>query len=486
MEVEEVAELDQPLEGLLISYAGKDAIKEAWETDVVRGGTVDHAKRFIQRFREQHRLHHESIDEVVNLLEASGVPRNQLARDIMNNLVNIFKQKIRNLNQTQLATLLDSCYSFLTVPELSPIAIATLEHLKYVEPSVWSQIVNNGLEESPYVDLPVALKHRIWAQEPTAFDHEIEVVLSRVVEVTPPSFPELQNNTLPETRKENNPVLKDFLSLTHGLNEDLLSSAAERLYQKACREQNPMQRLALANVFHDFMIQTPSRSTQTPLAAVRKFAKALGSSISTRISPNDLRLIYDSVTHMESRSYVALLLSSTISRDFLSDQLIMHLLDCRGPVRGGDDDTLLQEAGKHLRSQTSLMHLTCLMLYNIKGSGVLAESDIVLPEEIDAPFQMFYPIMIGEMHADFSLKQDDYFKAHSVMPSPRLMHMVSQGRLERRVISTYCMILASQQDIVGLFRFRLLLDAVVATCDPRDEARENLIANTLIQNMGAM
>lgn len=487
MDVEQAGQDEGLIDGLLISYAGKDAIKEAWERYVVTGGTVEHAKEFIRSFREKHRLQHESIDEVVNLLEAAGVPRSQLARDIMNNLVHLFKQKIRNLSQTQLQLLLDSCYSYLTVQELSHIAIATLEHLKYVEPSVWSQIVNNGLEESPYTDLPLALKHRIWVQETSAFDYEIEVILSRVLEVPMPTYSELESNPLPEKRKEKNSVLMDFLSLTHGLTDELLATAAERLYHKACAEQNPARRIALANIFHDFMIQTSSRSTATPLAVVRKLARILSASTSSpRISTSDLQLIYESVTRIESRSYVAFLLSSSISRDFIADQLVVHLFDCRGPIGDGDDEKLILEAKRHLRNQSSVIQLTCLMMYNVKGTSVLSDGDIVLPEEVDAPFQQFYPIVIGEMHTDASVKQNGFYASNSLLPSTKLMQMVTQGKLERRVISTYCLFLASHQDHVGLFRFRLLLDAIIATCDPKDEAREHVIANALLRRLTEM
>lgn len=470
---------DDGLDGPIISFAGKDAIKDAWERIMETSPTEENAIKFVRRFRERHRLHHKDIDEVVNLLEAAGISRNQLAKEIMANMVNIIRQKIVGLTQPQLSKLLDRSYTYLTVPELAPIAISTLEHLKFVKPTVWTQIVQNGLEESPYTDLPLSIKHRIWVQETEAFDHEIDVVLSAVVEPPPPTMAELEKNATIEVRKSRSTVLADLLRLVQGLSDDLLLQTAEKLYSKARDETTPLRRIAIANLFHDFATHAPIRSPNHTLVDARKCAKFLSTPSNSALSADDIRFVYDAIVTATSRSYVTLLACSSISRDVLVDQLVNRLINFIGPApldANGEPTPQIQE---QLKADVRLIHLTCLLLYNIKSSSVLGGADVVLPEEVDVPFEAFYPVMFSEIQNDAAWRKDGYFLSNAKMPNPNLMQMATQGRLERRVIATYCLNQHMQSDIVGLSRFRLLLDSIVATCDTKEEAREFLIAQVL-------
>lgn len=489
-------------DGLLIGFGGKDVIKDSWENMVLRedeGNRDDNlanSKKFFADFRAQHGLNFKCIDEVLTFLQSSGISRHQFGRVLMNNLINIMKQRIRNMNQPQLAELLDSSYSYLTVQELAPIAVSAMEHLKQVEPSILSEIVNNGLENSPYIDLPTQLKHKIWAQETHAFKHELELILVRVTDIKPQSFADLQIRASPEMRKKENSVLTDFLSLCAGLDDSLLAIAAEQLYEKACSDTSPLRRIALANLFHDFMLMIPNRSTCNPLAVIRKFARVLSGIPPTGTSSNavapqfgsshsamasDLKSIYDHVTRAETRAYVALLLSSSITRDYLAEQFIVQLMHCRGDIKNGENEKLLMQAQHHLRSQPVLVHLVSLMLYNIKGINVLVERDIVLPEEVEQLFHQFLPLMIGEMYIDVTGKQQDYSKSMDPPVNPQLIVLATQGRFQRRVIASYCIFLTVHNDIAGLYRQRLALDAILATVDPKEESRENTIASTLFK-----
>lgn len=482
---------DSPLDGILISYSGKDAIKEAWERRVTANNSIENAKTLFDLFRSKHQLQLETIEEVLVFLEAAGITRNQFARVLLSNLIHLTKQRIRTMSQTQLTALLDKCYTYLTVPELAPIAISTLEHLKYVRPTIWTQIVANGVQEAPYVDLPLALKHRIWAQESTAFDHEIDLILERVLDAQSPTWLELETISSPEQRKEWKPVLKDFLSLVQGLTDELLAAAAEKLYEKTCMEGRQLRRVSLADLFHDFLILAPNRSTQPPLADIRKYAKVLSFSStipSARVSESDVERIYVNVTLItcESRPYFAYLLSSSISRDFLADQLILQLWHCRGDVGNGEDEQLLKMARQHLRGQKIVVQLIYLLLYNIKGMRLLINRDMVLPEEVDRLFDLFLPLLIGEMYSDLTARQCDYSKNLNPVSNPKLIPLITQGKFERRVIASYCLFLARNQDFSGLFRQRLLLDAIISTCDPREESREFVIAKTLFQKLNDM
>lgn len=473
------ADYDDGLDGPIISFAGKDAIKDAWEKAMEADPSEKNAVKFVHRFRARHRLHHSHIDEVVNFLEAAGIGRNQLSKEIMSNMVNIIKQKIPALTQPQLATLLDSSYTYLTVPELAPIAITALEHLKVVKPTVWAQIVANGLEESPYTDLPLAIKHRIWVQESEAFDHEIDVILSSVGDSIPPTIAELEKNVTIEARKAKGGVLANLLRLVQGLSDDLIGQTAEKLYNKTCSEQSPSRRTALANLFHDFAIHAPSRSHSSILFEVKKCARFLSIASSSILSPEDVRMIYNAVLNSPVRPYVALLLCSSISRDVLADQLVGRLSSLRSPSVVNQLGESTPEATQQLKSDTRLGHLTCLMLYNIKAANVLTSGEIILPEDVEGPFEEFFPTMLAEMERDAAWKKDDYFLFNCKMPTPKLLQMATQGKFERRVIATYCLSLLAHGDFINLSRFRLVIDSIIATCDPKEESREFILAQAL-------
>lgn len=478
-ETYEVPDVSKPL----ISYAGKDVLKEAWERQMLKSPTLDNALDFIRSFRGKHRLQHEGIDQVINILEVAGISRNALATEILGNLITLFIQRIPRLSQVQLSALLGDTFSYLTVPELAPIPIATLEHLKVVKPTVWSQIVQNGLTEPPYVDLPLSIKQRIWMQEPIALDHEIDKVIAKMEEAPPLLFSELCSNPTIDARKSKNPVLLELLRLVQNLGDDLVDRAIEILYARALEQASSPQLTMYTNLFHDFIIHSQSRSRHSVAATLRRCARILSvSPHQAKISEADVRFVFDSIhNRVDGRLYVLMLLCSSYSRDFLADQHLVRLYGHRGEV-DVSNDSIRNDVIKHLKSDITLVQLTSLVLHSLKSEQVI-QGSLVLEAEVDNAFQQFFPLLINEMAFDANLKQDGYFCSDSKCPDKSLKGLIVQDKLERRVISTYCLHLFTNKDIVGLSRFRLLLDAVVATCDPKDELRERVLANSLVLAM---
>lgn len=488
MEVEEAVMGENNYDDLdlskpLISYAGKDVLKEAWERRMLKSPSLKNALDFISEFQEKHRLHYEEIDEAVNLLEVAGISQTLLATEILNNLTTLFKQRIPRLSQAQLSAILEDSFSFLTVSELASVPIATLERLKVVKPTVWSQIVQNGLSEAPYVDLPLSIRQRIWMQEPAALDHEIEKVIAKMEEAPPLMFNELCSNSGIESRKAKNPILLELLRLIQNLGDDLVDRAIQILYTRALDQAGSPQLLQYTNLFHDFVIHSQCRSKHSIIATLRRCARILSVSPNqATVSEADVRFVFETIhNRIDGRSYVLLLLCSSYSRDFLADQHLVRLYGHRGEV-DISNESIRNDVVKHLTSDITLVQLTSLVLHSLKREQVI-QGILVLQEEVNKAFEQFFPLLINEMALDANLKQDGYFCDIAKLPDTALKALIVQNKFERRVISTYCLHLFTNKDIVGLSRFRLLLDAVVAASDPKEEIREVVLADSLILAM---
>lgn len=472
--------LDEPdLSVPLISFAGKDALKAGWEKRMLQSSSLDNALQFIREFQENHCLRHEDIDVAINLVEAAGIPRNLLATDILNNYISLFKQRIPRLSQAQIRTLVDDSFSYLTVPELSAIPIAALDHLDVVPRTIWSQIVQNGLADAPYTVLPLSIKQRIWASEPVAFDHEVDLVLSKIDEPLTVTFRDLCCNPSIEARKSENPILQDLLRLVQSIPEGLVDRAIHLLYTRALDQASSPLRLTFTNLFHDFVIHFQARSENPIIGVLRRCARILSVSPSQpKISDADVRYVFDA-THNRTgdRSYILMILGSSYSRDFLADQHLVRLYGHRGEVNVSNG-SLRNDAVNHLTSDVTLVQLTSLVLHSIRREN-FNQGDLVVEEDVHEAFQLFFPLLINEMDIDAKCKQEDYFSHKIGLPDDRLRPLIVQGKLERRVILTYCLHLFSNNDVLALVRFRLLIDAVAASYDPREEIREVVLANSL-------
>lgn len=465
----------------LIGFSGKDQLKEGFDQVLPDKQKVFD---FIGQFRGAHGVGGPDVDPAVSLLRVSGMSSKIIAKETMAALIEIMKRQIARLEQEQLDAVLDKCYSYLTVPELAPVGIAVLERLHYVDPDIWAQIVGNGLDVSPYTDLPISIKRRIWASEPTAFDHEATDLVKRVSE---PEAATSLENFIPtgerQRQRSENAMVKELLRLVHGSEDELVPRAIEKIVDAATEEQSSAKRIAIANLFHDFVIMLNVRNTQSDnLLALRKMAKFLDGGTDVSADQDQLQHIRDAISNPASRGPVALLVSSAYSRDYIADQLVGTLQSRRGPVGTGEDPNIIADATAHLHADPWIADLTYLCLCNMKSGPLLSEGVMPSDEEVDTPFQLFYPLLIGEMEADTVKFEDDYFTSNANLPNKRIDELVKKGWLERRVVTSYCLSLRVHGNIVGLSRFRLILDSCYSGGDSTAETRECQLAFFLLSN----
>lgn len=462
----------------LISFSGKDALKAALDARI---DNREELLQFIQEFRELRTVKVESAKPVMDLLEMGGFTGNRRSRAILYAMRDAMKRQIVNLDQEQLETLLNRCYTYLTIRELASIPIATLERMTYVDPGIWNQIVDHGLNDSPYVDLPISLKRRIWVSESSAFDHEIYNIIKRVPERGGENMSFLVDKKKRKLSQQENPVLHDLLRVTQGLSEELIAQAVDKMVEAAGEASSP-KRIAIANLFHDFMVRMVPRAG-SHMESLHEMAVFLDSADPLDAEPKRFSRLRNAFSVGSSCGRIALLVASTYSRDFLADQLILYLLNRRGEVPSFTDEVSLAAAGNHVRDDPGIPNLTFLCMANMKADVLITRSGSLNNSEVDQPFEVFYPMMINEMFMDVTQSTDDYFTQNATLPNDGLEEMVRRGRLERRVLTSYCLQLFSQEILVGLARFRLLLDTALSSCDSTEETREMALATALIERI---
>lgn len=472
--------MEKALDGqdLLVGVSGQDALRDAFST--IFSSAEESAEEqffdFINKFRQVRGLHYESIDPVIDLLEAGGISRNRAAKEIMNNMVNLMRQKINTLSQTHLTKLLEASYTYLTVPELAPVPIAAVENLREVRSSLWTEIVANGLEGPPYVDLPLSIKRRIWVQETHAFEHELDLLISKVEQEPPPLIENLIRRKPFDVRKRESKVLKDLLQMVLHVGENLILMVAEKLYDKANMEQSPAKRTAIANLFHDFIQAVPVRCSISSLTQAKKIVKALDKPASGHPDQDALRELHGCLSLTTSYPLMVLLVASSYTRDFIADHLVTRLSQLVLKMKGHDDQDPLQKASRLIQNDMVLQNLTYICIFSMRVGAVLNGTDVVQEAEIEPAFTTFYPVLMSEMYHDYSRNLDDYYNEDVSLPSEKLSEMPQQGRLERRVITTYCMQLMQKKNVIGVSRFHLILDHVLKLCDPDEEQRETALA----------
>lgn len=465
-------------EKFLIGFAGKDAIKESFDK---RMQDREQMRTFCREFRSLRSMRIEGAGPVMKLLEMGGLSHNRVARETVSVMIDTMKRQIATLEQETLEALLDKCYSYLTVPQLAPIAVATLERLTHVDPDIWRQIVDNGVEDSPYIDLPLSIKKRIWICESSAFDHEIEQLIARVPEAPPSmTLEEFANRQDRSRQRAENASLTELMRMLQGMGEEPIAQVVEKMVQCAALEGVARKRDAIANLFHDFLIRLSTR-TSSSLGVLRKMARFLDSDppAEGNLDGQMLKEIREALSVSSSCGPVALLVASAYSRDFLSHQLVLYLLSRRGPIEDFQDPGVVAAAAAHVKADPWIPDLTYVNLCNIKAA-VLLQGESLSEAEVEQPFNTLYPLLINEMHYDVAWLQDQFFNQNTHLPNDALIEVVQKGRLERRVMTTYCLQLCLLPNDVGLARFRLVLDNALRACDSNEEPREAALAYNLI------
>lgn len=486
MEVEQVDDHPDDDKQLLIGFDGREAIKNNWNSF----SSVQECLDFVKRFRLQHQLHHPSIDPVINMFVAAGVSRNELAREILNNYVNIMKQKISLLDQTQLKELLDCSFRYMTVPEMASVPIAVLENLTHVDQSVWDDIVRNGIECAPYTELPISLKHRIWLYDKGTYLYELETLLGNVEPASAPSMASIISPPSADRKKVRNDVLKDLLKLATVAGQLQLEQVAEAVLAQVRNSSTQAQRVAVANLFHEFVVTINDRSardasegSEVAWSQVVKCGRILGNvgGHERQLSPSEADfLLLGASERCSGREYVHLLMCSTYSRDFMAEQLTIGLWHSRGYIGEGERPEFMESAEKHLRSDSISMKLATLLLHTLRAKQLVVEGAAVPMEEVESAFSGTFPLLLHEMHVDFTQREEQRHKSNPNQPNDKLRTSMTAGSIDRCVVTTYCVQCLRFRDPFAMSRYRMVLDQVASISDPVEEAREMAIANHCI------
>ncbi|KAI0566504.1 hypothetical protein FGB62_7g656 [Gracilaria domingensis] len=460
-----------------IGYAGKDAVKECFEN---RDYEIEKVIEFIMEFKNLRGL--QVGNTPLTLLKKGGFVPSRTLNEVLKIIIDRMKRDIATLSHEKLDCLLEKSFTYLTVPHLAEIPIATLERINVVDPHIWKQIVDNGLNDSPYTDLPLSIKKRIWSFEPKALDHEIDVLIDSLPEAANPE--NVEDSNLDRHRmRSTNAKLNELLRMLEGMGENEVMQVMEKMVERAAVEQVPSKLDTIANFYHDLVLRLPSAAVSGPnLMTVRKMAKFLDTKAGHDITLDThlLKEIREAMSAERPNGAVALLVGSTYSRDFLAEQLVYGLISRRGPIHDFADENILKSAASHLRADPHVEDLTFLNFCNMKTGTLLSGSGSVTEAEFEEPFQLFFQLMMDEIHVEITHYQDNFYSANIGLPNARLVEAVQKGRLPRRVLTSYCLQQFIHANYIALSRYRLLLEDVLRAADNTTEPREVWLAYQLI------
>ncbi|CAN8077030.1 unnamed protein product [Agarophyton chilense] len=462
-----------------IGYAGKDAVKECFEN---RDYEIEKVVDFIMEFKNLRGLQFETTP--LRLLKKGGFAPSRTLSDVLRIVIDRMKRDVASLPHDKLDCLLEKSFTYLTVPHLASVPIATLEHLNVVDPNIWKQIVDNGLNDSPYTDLPLSIKKRIWSFEPKALDHEIDALIDSLPEMgTPENVDDFASKLDRHRMRSTSAKLNELLRMLEGMGENEVMQVMEKMVERAAVEQVSAKLDTIGTFFHDLVLRLPTAAVSGPnLMTVRKIAKLLDTHASHEINLDThlLREIREVMSAERPNGAVTLLLGSTYSRDFLAEQVVYGLITRRGPINDFTDGNILKSAAAHLKADPYIEDLTFLNICNMKTGTLLSGSSSVTDAELEEPFQLFFQLMMDEIHLEITHFQDSYYSANEMLPNTRLVEAVQKGRLQRRVLTSYCLQQYIHGNLVALSRYRLLLEDVLRAADNVTEPREVTLAYQLI------
>lgn len=462
----------------LVGFGGRMALQSC--RGLIANGVMD-IQTFVRLFREKHVLKSETCEPMLALMDLGGLSRSRVERMIMAVLTEYFKRKIPELSQKQLQELLDKSYSFLTVPELKPIAISVLERLEDVEKTTWEEIANNGLEESPYVDMPITVKRRIWMALHKTFEHEVDKALKQVIDHSDPERVDDYMIHVDRVKaRQDNKVLAHFLYLL-GNNDELLVQLIDRLTDLAATEQNVAKRIGIANLFHDIMCSVKKRS-MVNVEKLRGMAHYLDVGRENQaMELGQLREVRDALSMNASCGPVTLLVSSVYTRDLVTEQLVNRLIESKKlPATEVDAATALQAFGGVLQRDQILDNLTYICLSNIRAQRILSKNNPLDTTETASYFKDFFPRLCNEIALDDAEFLDNYHTKNAGALDAVFLHAAKQSTFERRILTGYGLMLYARNNVIGLSKLRLVFDHCYSAANPTEETREVAIAQGLV------
>lgn len=464
--------------GRLIGYGGRSVMKESAEPLINdRADLFD----FIKEFKAKHSLNGDGRLPIVQLMQLGGMKRSAIAAEVMAKLMENLKKTIATLSQPQLTQLHEECFSFLTVPELSTIPMLVLDRLHRVDVSTWDSIVENGLDNSPYVDLPTSLKRRIWHAIPSSFEHEINVLISSIKPYVEPIMNPTEVKPRSVERMEN-ATLQKLKGLLGDDNDLLLVMFIDKLVDISAAEAAPGLRVAYANLLADLMCVL-GRIGMPNVEKLRLMARALDMEVSeapAALNGGQVAEIRSGLADPASCGPVALLVSSSYTRDLVMTQLVDILISAREnlPKKLVPAD-LVARAAK-LRGVPLLRDIVYIAVSCLRNRDILTENMPLTEAETGECFEKFFPFLCREAFIDDLQVRDLFFNGNARAPHEELLEAASNGPFERRVLVQYAVVLMTHGNVVPLAKMRLVLDVVIQRADVAEEAKEVYIANELI------
>lgn len=472
---------------LLIGYGGRLAVKESGQS-VLTGST--NILEYVSEFKKKHALPADKAQPALKLMSFCGVPQEMVHRQIISVLVTNLEKKILSMTQEELSHLLSKSYSYLTVPELRPIATSVLERMESVPPSIWREIVDCGLTESPYADLPHTLKRRIWTAIPSAFLFELDNLLDGLPAHREPTTLESALALKPPAALRAGDKLLQRLHELVSDTDDRLVHFIDHMVDLFASAASAVRRLSLANLLHDVLCVVGPRRLPN-IEKLRSMARLLdsGCAAGDERAPgvaSCVREMRESMSDQAACGPVLLLVSSTRAREAVVTQLVAALEGARKrlPERAEPKDFAATfERRKHeLLRDAFLRDLTYIVLCNVYAGALINASQPLGDERVEEYYGHFVPLMTHEMAVDKAQMMDGFEKEHANVPHPELFQGAQKDAFQRRVLVHYVLKLMMRKNMTGVSKYRLVLDKCVLHCDPVEEAKEAVIAHGIISH----
>jgi hypothetical protein len=434
---------------------------------------------FLAGFRDNHSLKRQGITPALSFLDMCGVSRFEVHNAVLSVLIDkllvLIKAAADAGDRDRVHALFAPTFRYLTVKELYPVALAVLENIDetVVGTDHWTAIIEAGLDNPPYIHLPLSLKRRIWSFHAPALEHEVDRVLRKVKEyVSSQNMHVIMASAREddECRAGIEDVLKQLTVLSNNCETDAMKIIVERIVDAARGPDAQRQlRIALENSPLAAACQAASvimkKSSEDPIHVIElQELRLLAGWLSGEIKDTDG--LGDDLFEV-----LAVLFHSQRARDMLANQFTLTLE--RAAKRGTPPST------ESLLKDPRLKDLATLTLSSIKAKQLLDDGQPLAETDVLALFESFVPLLGHEMSLDATWAKKQYDCCVD-LPNPGLNDAVRRGCFERRVMCTYVYLLQSCP--LPFYRFRLVLDNITEHSNNPGEEREFVLANQLIDS----
>lgn len=477
--------------------------------------SVTDVPAFMCEFRAKNRLISPEVDPALSLLEMGSVSRRQVHQSVIGALRDDLLARVKVAaakgDTALLKKLFERVYEYITNDELSPVVLAIMEagDETVVGKEYWDYLNEEALQHNYqhiYPSLTTKLKARMWSQYPEAFDAEIDALLSKVGDFIPPqSLDELFRVDYYDTNvgrnKQHVSKLVGIVKAAKKMNPvaKIISVFISRCEQPGVAENT---RVAIATLLLDFLTQPlfdlvagENKYLSPPI--YKDVAYAAKVILSNWLKNNGADVSLQEITTLalwtdgcpesngavdeERVTIMALLFHSYHARSVFANCLANKLstINTRPP-----------DYGEQAFENPFLPNLTKLFLTSIEAKTIIDTRAPVTAEQVRAPFDSFYPLLLSEMRSD-----KHYIKvgssAYLQLGDPRLIDAMQNSLFERRLFCSWGYMLAFPVDSFGdkpclsrLSRFALVFHAIhdrSSVTNSDGEEREEILSLTFLQ-----